>query len=155
MNIIFTFWQCWKNVTPFSVNSFRSIYTCNMESDERKSEAQVLRVCVRKASGDISKRPSALIRSALQTSTENNLLQLDVTNASKAIYRERRNIFPALPKSKDDVHDAVEILDTKTNKSENFVISNDRGSGTEIARAALKCSIYKQFIHYSAHTCTL
>jgi hypothetical protein len=70
-----------------------------------------------------------LIRSALQTSTENNLLQLDVTNASKAIYRERRNIFPALPKSKDDVHDAVEILDTKTNKSENFVISNDRDSG--------------------------
>jgi hypothetical protein len=45
--------------------------------------------------------------------TENNLLQLDVANASKAIYRERRNIFPALPKSKDDVHDAVEILDTK------------------------------------------
>jgi hypothetical protein len=43
-----------------------------MESDERKSEAQVLRVRVRKASGDISKRPSALIRSALQTSTENN-----------------------------------------------------------------------------------
>jgi hypothetical protein len=54
-----------------------------------------------------------LIRSALQTSTENNLLQLDVTNASKAIYRERRNIFPALPKRKDDVHDAVEILDKK------------------------------------------
>ena len=112
-----------------SVVKTKNDHTCNMESDERKSEAQVLRVRVRKASGDISKRPSALIRSALQTSTENNLLQLDVTNASKAIYRERRNIFPALPKSKDDVHDAVEILDTKTNKSENFVISNDRDSG--------------------------
>jgi hypothetical protein len=86
-----------------SVVKTKNDHTCNMESDERKSEAQVLQVRVRKASGDISKRPSALIRSALQTSTENNLLQLDVTNASKAIYRERRNIFPALPKSKDDV----------------------------------------------------
>ena len=55
----------------------------------RKSESQVLRVRVRKASGDISKRLFTLIRSALQTSSENNLLQLDVTNASKAIYRER------------------------------------------------------------------
>ena len=70
-----------------SVVKTKNDHTCNMESDERKSEAQVLRVRVRKASGDISKRPSALIRSALQTSTENNLLQLDMTNASKAIYR--------------------------------------------------------------------
>lgn len=77
----------------------------------------------------LKKKPSTLIRSALQTSTENNLLQLVVTNASKAIYWERRNNFPALPKSKDDFHDAVEILDTKTNKSEIFVISNDRYSG--------------------------
>jgi hypothetical protein len=61
-----------------------------------------------------------------------DFLQLDVTNASKAIYRERRKYFPALPKSKDDVHDAVDILDTKTNKSENFVISNDRNSGIMI-----------------------
>jgi hypothetical protein len=25
MNIIYTFWQCWKMFTPFSVNGFRSI----------------------------------------------------------------------------------------------------------------------------------
>jgi len=122
--------SCKKSITTdkdvISVVRTKNDYTCNVELDERKSESQVLRVRVRKASGDISKRPSTLIRSALQTSTENNLLQLDVTNASKAIYRERRKYFPALPKSKDDVHDAVEILDTKTNKLENFVISNDR-----------------------------
>ena len=51
-----------------------------------------------------------------------------MTNASKVIYREKRKHFPALSKSKYDVHDAV-FLDTKTNKSENFVISNDRDSG--------------------------
>jgi hypothetical protein len=128
--------SCKKSITTdkdgISVVKTKNDHTCNMESNERKFEAQVLRVCIRKASGDISKRLSTLIRSALQTSTENNLLQLDVTNASKAIYRERHKYFPALPKSKDDVHDAVDILDTKTNKSENFVISNDRDSGIMI-----------------------
>ena len=99
--------SCKKSITTdkegISVFKAKNDHTCNMESDERKSEAQVLRVRVRKASGDISKRPSTLIRSALQ---------LDVTNASKVIYREKRKHFPAQLKSKDDVHDAVEILDT-------------------------------------------
>ena len=99
--------SCKKSITT-DKDGISVVRTKNdMESDERKSEAQVLRVRVRKSYGDISKRPSTLIQSALQTSTENNLLQLDVTNASKAIYRERRKHFPALPKSIDDVHDAV------------------------------------------------
>ena len=61
--------SCKKCITTdkdgISVFKTKNDHTCNMESDERKSEAQVLRVRVRKASGDISKRPSTLIRSAL------------------------------------------------------------------------------------------
>jgi len=96
--------SCKKSITTdkdgISVVKTKNDHTCNMESDERKSEAQVLRVRVRKASGGISKRPSTLIRSELQTSTQNNLLQLDVTNASKAIYRERRKNFQHCQKVK-------------------------------------------------------
>ena len=70
--------SCKKSITTDKDGIFvvktRNDHTCNMESDKRKSEAQILRVRVRKAYGDISKRPSTLIRSALQTSTENNSL---------------------------------------------------------------------------------
>ena len=52
--------SCKKSITltrmGFPLLKPKNDHTCNMESDERKSEAQVLRVRVRKTSGDISKK---------------------------------------------------------------------------------------------------
>ena len=65
------------------------------EPDERKTERHVLRNSVkRKASDDISQRPSKLIWKALQE--EEQLEPKDLKSDAKAIYRRRRKTYPPL-----------------------------------------------------------
>jgi hypothetical protein len=40
-----------------------------------------------------------------------------------------RKIHSGLPKSREDVHNAIELMDTRTSKNEEFVITNDDPSG--------------------------
>ncbi|XP_064109615.1 piggyBac transposable element-derived protein 4-like [Macrobrachium nipponense] len=49
-----------------------------------------------------------------------------------AIYRERRKIYPALPKSRADVHDTLDVLKIETNKNEEFCLVNDKDEGIVI-----------------------
>ena len=65
------------------------------EPDERKNERHVLRNSVkRKASEDISQRPSILIREALQEQEEEQLEPKDLKSDAKAIYWRRRKTYP-------------------------------------------------------------
>ena len=98
------------------------------ESDKRKCERQQLRVSVkRKAAEDVTSRPTKLIRTELQSSDNQSIQISDLKLLHLAIYRERREL-PLLPKSKDEVHDAID-KDIKTNKDESFVLHNDRETG--------------------------
>ena len=102
--------------------------TCNVETSDQKTEAHQLRVRVRKQSGDISRKPITIVRSELQDMNEGSLLASDIKNAALSLNRERRKNMPALPKSRSEAQDAKQSLSLETNKSENFVIVNDKDS---------------------------
>jgi hypothetical protein len=97
------------------------------ESDKRKCERQQLRVCKKKSSRRCAIKTSKLIRTELQSSDNQSIQISDLKLLHLAIYRERREL-PPLPKSKDEVHDAID-KDIKTNKDESFVLHNDRETG--------------------------
>ena len=51
-----------------------------------------------------------------------------------------------LPKSREDVHNAIELMDTRTSKDEEFVITNDVPSGLII----FSCSSDLEFLTNAA-----
>jgi hypothetical protein len=100
------------------------------EADERKLERKQVRLSMkRKANSDVSERPSKIICSELQKVEENNLTENDLKSLSMAIYRERRKRHPTLPKSREDVHTALDGMTIETSKSENMCLINDQESG--------------------------
>ena len=77
-------------------------------------------MCIRQYSGDISQRPSKVIRSELKKKRTKNLLNpKDLKNAAMSLYRL-------------DVHEALDHLHLQTNESESFVLTNDVNSGVVI-----------------------
>ena len=75
---------------------------------------------------------------------EGSLLPSDIKNAALSLYRERRKNMPALPKSRSEAQDAKQSLSLETNKSENFVIVNDKDS--EILIFFLCKPIFKHYV---------
>ena len=87
------------------------------ESDKRKCERQQLRVSVKlKAVEDVTSRPTKLIRTELQSSDNQSIQTSDLKLLQLAIYRERRRELPPLPKSRDEVHGAIDKMDIKTQR---------------------------------------
>ena len=84
---------------------------------------------VRNKSGDVTKRPAAVIRNELRDMNENNLHRTDLRNISLSLYRERRKHLPTLPESREDAHAAIEMIDTMTRKNEKFLKVNAQESG--------------------------
>lgn len=81
----------------------------------------------RKAVEDISQRPSKIINTGLrEADAEVNITTQDLDNIRKSVYRSRRSVLPILPRSLEDVHDALESSVIKTNKDEDFLLVNNR-----------------------------
>ena len=76
-------------------------------------------VSEKKANSDVSERLSKIICSELQKVKENNLTENDLKSLSMAIYRERRKRHPTLPKSREDMHTALDGMTIETSMSEN------------------------------------
>jgi hypothetical protein len=70
----------------------------------------------------------------------------DIRFVAQSLYRARRNIHSSLPKSREDVHNAIELMDTRKSKDEEFVITNDVPSGLII----FSCSSNLEFLTNSA-----
>ena len=72
---------------------------------------------------------------------ENLLNSRDLKNVAMSMYRERRKRLLKLPKSRLEVHEALEGLNLQTNKNENFTLVNDAESGIVIfsCNTNLKC----------------
>ena len=96
----------------------------NHESDEKKVEV--------KQFGDITSRPSKIIRQEIQILGENLLETNDLRNLAQSLYRERRKDLPKLSKNRGDVHDALDVLDLNTNKDEHFMARNSRETGSDL-----------------------
>ena len=94
----------------------------NHEQDEKKIERQQLRAQVkRKATDDLTSRPSKIIRNELHKFADQLMGSGDVRSIAQSLYRERRKVYPILPKSQEDVHAALESMATLTSKEEEFV----------------------------------
>ncbi|KAK3877376.1 hypothetical protein Pcinc_017909 [Petrolisthes cinctipes] len=75
----------------------------NHDKDERKLERQQLRTQVkRKATDDMTARPSKLIRTELHTFSDNVLESSDLRSIAQSLYRERRKVYPVLPKTREE-----------------------------------------------------
>ena len=64
--------------------------------------------CKRKAPEDLSEKPSKIICKELTNNgIPHTLKTRDIFNIKKSIYRARRKILPALPKSAEEVHESL------------------------------------------------
>lgn len=103
------------------------------EVNVQKLERQILRTaCKRKATDQISERPSKIISSELVKMDEDNLQREDIKRVRQSVYRERRKLFPAQPKNREEFHNILENIGFITSKDENFVLANDSESGIVI-----------------------
>jgi len=75
---------------------------------------------------------------------ERSLMPSDNKNAALSLYRERRKNMPAMPKNRSEAQDAIQSLSLETNKSENFVLVNDKDS--EILIFFLRKPIFKHYV---------
>ena len=71
----------------------------------------------------MSGRPSKVIRNELfEQDNEDDLKTEDIISLRQALYRERRERFPKLPKSREEVNTALaNFKPILTNKGEEFV----------------------------------
>lgn len=82
--------NCTKSVTTDSegvaIIKTKNQHVCGYDPTVRKAEAKQLCIRSRKNSGDVSKRPSAVVRNELQTLEESHLQPKDIRNAALALY---------------------------------------------------------------------
>lgn len=105
----------------------------NHGKDERKLERQQLRAQVKlDATDDMTARPSKLIRTELHTFSDNVLESGDLRSIAQSLYRERRKVYPVLPKTREEVHHALNSMTTTTTKGEDFILENNPESGMVI-----------------------
>jgi hypothetical protein len=59
---------------------------------------------------------------------EDNLQKGDITCVRQSMYRERRKLFPAQPKNREEFYQILEDIGMVTNKHEDFVPVNNSES---------------------------
>ncbi len=102
----------------------------HVEMPIRTEERKLLKnACKRKAENDISVRPSKVIRQCLPTMNDGNIVAKDLKCAAQAVYRARRKNYPTLPKSREELQEKLELVDTLTNRGEEFLFANDEEKG--------------------------
>jgi len=79
----------------------------------------------RKAEEDPTERPQKLIRIELDSSALELLDASDLGNVRHNIYRARRKLSPPLPKTLEELHNAIDTIDMTTKLGEDFLLVND------------------------------
>ena len=83
----------------------------NHEQDEKKVERQQLRSQVkRKTTDNLTSRPSKIIWTELHKFADEVIGSGDVRSIAQCLYRVRRKDYPILPKSREDVHAALDSM---------------------------------------------
>ena len=110
------------------------------EPDEGKNERHQLRATAkRKATDDITQRPSKIIRRALQDQQEEQLQPNDLRSVAMAVYRRRRKTYPPLPKSQSETYGVLPKMNIQTNKFEEFLQLNHPEQGMIIFTLCATC----------------
>lgn len=133
-----TKWRCIKDKCKAFIHTLgeprsRVITSLNENHSHEPEQENVLQRKIisssikRKAESDIVEKPSKIIRKELgkQDTNSMNLTTRDIYCIRKNIYYARRKFLPALPKSTLEVHDALQKMQPKTNRQEDFLLLND------------------------------
>ena len=89
-----------------------------MNKMEKKVERQQLRSQVkRKATDDVTSWPSKIIRTELYKFADKLIGSGDVCSIAQSLYHERRKVYPILPKSREDVHAALDSINVIKNRA--------------------------------------
>ena len=114
----------------------------------------------RKATEDISKRPVKLVREKVKTVPDfirQNLTKKDIKLARRSCYTIRRSIFPPLPTNIQEVHEALEKINTSCVDGDNILLVNDKINNIVIfcARQNLEylCSLVKAYMDGTFKNC--
>lgn len=95
----------------------------NHDNDAKKLERLQLRAQVKqKASEDMTSRPSKSIITGLHKFADNLLESRDIRCITQLLYRKRWKVYPVLPKTGEEVHHALDSMDTASSKDEYFVL---------------------------------
>ena len=100
----------------------------------------------RKATDDLTARPSKLIRIELQKFSDNELESTDIRSTAQSLYRERRKVYPVLPKTRQELHQALNSMTTSTTKGEDFILENNPETGLVV----LSCTTNLEFLTSNA-----
>lgn len=99
---------------------------CHSPTPINKIDRHIVSVAAkRKATEDMSLPPAKLIKKILTPNDMDHLTEKDLKCISKNVYREKRRHIPPLPENIKEVHDALNSIDCKTHKKENFLFLND------------------------------
>lgn len=126
--------------------------------DENKLTRQALSGALkRKATEDISTRPSKLIHRALRDGDLDVLTSRDLSLIKRNIHNARSSVYPTLPKSMEESHDALGKIEIKTNVGEPFLLVNDKvhnllGFSTQSNLEAL-CRVQKVYVDGTFKSC--
>lgn len=133
-----TKWRCVKSGCNAYLKTIGSssdrVLTCSNQNHSHEPELenvlqrQILTTTAkRKAENDLCEKPSKIMRKALtEESRINDITVKDLECVRKNIYYARRKTLPAVPKSIMEVHTALDAMDLKTNKNEDFLLINDQ-----------------------------
>lgn len=131
-------WRCAKYkckafIHTLGESSNRVITSLNANHTHVPEERNVLERQIltysakRKAESDIAEKPAKVIRKELCEPRTNmvSVTSKDIHCVRKNIYYARRKLVPALPKSIGEVHEALNELNPKTSRNEQFLLIND------------------------------
>ena len=132
-----TRWRCCTKTCPAKVfTSNGDVVNCigdhSHDPPRNTGAVQLRQACKRKASEDLTSKPSKLIKTehyndaSLQGTC---IMAEDYGRIRQAIYRERRKKYPCLPKTLSETFLKVESATFRTVSGENFVIDNDSVNG--------------------------
>ena len=127
-------WRCTTKECPATVYTDEQCITIlsgslehpTHETNPQKLMRQILRTaCKRKATEMISERPSKIICSELFNIKEENLQRNDLKCIRQSMYRERKKLYTAQPKNKQEFQQILQEIGVMTNEDEDFVLTND------------------------------
>jgi hypothetical protein len=104
-----------------------SINACQWKMEKLKHIGMLCSAVRRKAVADLCEKPMKLIKQDILSSevisTENLQLWMSVRRNK---YTARKKVLPSLPKSLDEVQTVLDEINSKTIKSEHFLIAKDK-----------------------------
>lgn len=128
-------WRCinskckskiYTNNTEDEINEKILVLNHNQDEDTSLNRQEVNNLLKRNVSADniVDKLSKFILIEIKKFNNENSLNTTDLHYIRRNVYNARRSILSHLPTSVDDVFDTINLMNIKTNRSEQFVLLN-------------------------------